>query len=215
MAQRPVTPPSTRDRILDVAGRRFADRGFAGASVREIAAEAGLRNQASLYHHFKNKRALYEAALARGIEPILAITAESRADDLLGADLVDRLVEYLAAHPHIPRLIQRVGLEDRRYLPSAVPKVIRPLYVEGMKALARIAPTWDAAHLPHLAIGMYHLIFGYFASAPLIEVALESDPVAPAAVRRQQAFLRTAFSRLVEESPGERLAPVPRRRPRA
>jgi len=191
-------PRSTRDRILEVAGRHFAERGFAGASVRQIAAEAGLRNQASLYHHFRNKRALYEAALARGIEPILEMVAESRSDDALGASLVDRLVAYLAAHPHLPRLIHRLGLEDRRYLPSVVPRVIRPLYAEGVKALARRNPAWSASTLPHLAIGFYHLIFGYFVSAPLLEAALELDPTSPAAVRRQQAFVREALARLVE-----------------
>src|SRR5439155_858697 len=70
-------PPSTRDVILDAAERCFAERGFAGVSTREIAAEAGLRNQASLYHHFTDKRALYEAALARGVAPIVALMAES------------------------------------------------------------------------------------------------------------------------------------------
>lgn len=203
-------PRSTRDRILEVAGQRFAERGFAGASVRQIAAEAGLRNQASLYHHFRNKRALYEAALARGIEPILAMVAESRTDDALGASLIDRLVEYLAAHPHLPRLIHRVGLEDRRYLPSAVPRMIRPLYAEGVKALARMHPAWSPGTLPHVAIGFYHLIFGYFVSAPLLEAATDLAPTTPAAVRRQQAFLRTALERLLAVSP----APArPRRRP--
>jgi AcrR family transcriptional regulator len=33
---------STRDVILDAAERRFAERGFAGVSVREIATDAGL-----------------------------------------------------------------------------------------------------------------------------------------------------------------------------
>src|SRR2546426_1687047 len=69
--------PSTRDVILDAAERRFAERGFSGVSMREIAADAGLRNQASLYHHFRDKRALYEAVLARGITPIIALVAES------------------------------------------------------------------------------------------------------------------------------------------
>jgi len=197
---------STRDRILDVAGRHFADRGFAGASVRQIAAEAGLRNQASLYHHFRNKRALYEAALARGIEPILALVAEIGADDPLGGSMIERLVAYLAAHPHLPRLIHRLGLEDRRYLPSVVPRVIRPLYAEGVKALARQRPSWNAAMLPHVAIGFYHLIFSYFVSAPLLEAALDLEATAPAAVRRQQEFLREALTRLVGPS-------RPRRRP--
>jgi AcrR family transcriptional regulator len=202
----PLDLRSTRDRILDVAARRFAERGFAGASVRQIAAEAGLRNQASLYHHFRNKRALYEAALARGIEPILAIVADSRDDDALGASLVERTVAYLAAHPHVPRLIHRLGLEDRRYLPSVVARVIRPLYAEGVKALARQHPAWPREMLPHLAIGFYHLIFGYFVSAPLLEAAMALDPTSPAAVRRQQTFVREALTRLA--SPAR-----PRRRP--
>jgi AcrR family transcriptional regulator len=199
-------PRSTRDRILDVAGRHFADRGFAGASVRQIAAEAGLRNQASLYHHFRHKRALYEAALARGIEPILTMVAESRDDEALSATLVERLIAHLAARPHIPRLIHRLGLEDRRYLPSVVSRVIRPLYAEGVKALAGRSRSWNAATLPHVAIGFYHLIFGYFVSAPLLAAALDLDATAPAAVRRQQAFVREALTRLVSPAP-------PRRRP--
>ncbi|HWP66805.1 MAG TPA: helix-turn-helix domain-containing protein [Candidatus Limnocylindria bacterium] len=202
----PRAPRSTRDRILEVAGRHFADRGFAGASVRQIAAEAGLRNQASLYHHFRNKRALYEAALARGIEPILSLVGESRDDGGSGTDMVARLVAYLAAHPHLPRLIHRLGLEDQRYLPSVVPRVIRPLYAEGVKALARQRPSWSAAMLPHVAIGFYHLIFGYFVSAPLLQATLALEATAPAAVRRQQAFVREALTRLVGPS-------RPRRRP--
>src|SRR5881628_2456555 len=96
-------PPSTRDAILDAAERCFAERGFAGVSMREIAAEAGLRNQASLYHHFADKRALYEAALARGVAPIVALMEES-GDWLDPAEVernVDRLLDYLAAHPHL------------------------------------------------------------------------------------------------------------------
>src|SRR3990172_8030843 len=113
---------STRDLILDAAEGRFAERGFAGVSVREIAADAGLKNQASLYHHFRNKRALYEAVLERGLAPILALLAEggalgpAAAGGLEVADgFLDRVVDYLAARPHLPRLIQRAGLEDRRY----------------------------------------------------------------------------------------------------
>jgi AcrR family transcriptional regulator len=197
---------STRDRILDVAGRHFAERGFAGASVRQIAAEAGLRNQASLYHHFRNKRALYEAALAKGIEPILTLVTENRDDGTPGATMVERLVAYLAEHPHLPRLIHRLGLEDRRYLPSVVPRIIRPLYAEGVKTLARQRPNWSAAMLPHVAIGFYHLIFGYFVSAPLLEAAVDLEATDPAAVRRQQAFVLEALTRLVGPS-------RPRRRP--
>lgn len=191
-------PQPTRDRILEVAARQFAERGFAAVSVREIAAEAGLRNQASLYHHFRNKRALYEAALARGLEPILALIAESRAaGGLAGWEaFVDRLVVYLAEHPHLPRLIQRAALADRRFLPSAVPRLLRPLYDEGVKVLG--AGAWPAGDLPHLAAALYLLIFGYFASAGLFEAVTRQDLCSPAAVVRQRRFLRTVLTRLFE-----------------
>ncbi len=193
---------TTRDVILDAAERRFAERGFAGVSVREIAADAGLRNQASLYHHFRHKRALYEAVLTRGLEPILTLVAESAAAASSGRGapdiFVDRLVVYLADHPHLPRLIQRAALEDRRYLPSAIPRLLRPLYQQGIRALAeRGGLPWQPADLPHLASAFYLLIFGYFASAALFEAVTEQDPRSPAAVLRQRRFLRTVLARLL------------------
>ena len=192
--------------ILAAAGRRFAERGFTGVSVREIAADAGLKNQASLYHHFRDKRALYEAVLARGLEPIVTMVTESRAHDptvdVGERFFVERLVEYLVAHPHLPRLLQRAALEDRRYLPSTVAKVLRPLYSEGIRVLADMTDGgWEAADLLHLGAGLYLLIFGYFANAPLIEAVSGRDPLGAPAIARQRRFLRIALSRLLAGEP--------------
>jgi len=198
-AARGADTPSTRDAILDAAERRFAERGFAAVSVREISTEAGLRNQASLYHHFRHKRALYEAVLARGIEPILALVSESAEDaerEGYGENFVDRLVVYLADHPHLPRLIQRAALEDRRYLPSAIPRLLRPLYQQGVNVLAERGGSWKPADLPHLATALYLLIFGYFASAALFEAVTQQDPRSQVAVHRQRQFLKAALAKL-------------------
>lgn len=205
--------PSTRDAILEAAERTFAERGFAAVSVREIAAEAGLRNQASLYHHFRDKRALYEAVLAHGLEPILTLLAESAAapgSHGYGEAVVDRLVAYLAEHPNLPRLIQRAAIEDRRYLPSALPELLAPVYEGGMRVLADLGGPWQRAELPHLATALYLLIFGYFASAALFEAVTQEDPRSPAAVARQRRFLRTALARLLTTEGAD----APRRRPR-
>lgn len=206
---------STRDVILDAAERRFSERGFAGVSVREIAADAGLKNQASLYHHFKNKRALYEAVLARGIEPILDLVSRSAAEHGSAAMLASRgsdpfleaLLDYLAEHPHLPRLIQRAGLDDSRYLRNAVKRFLRPLYTQGLHALESAGGAWDPAELPHVAVGLYHLIFGYFADAGLLEAVLDEDPRSPAAVARQRRFLKSAMARLLG-APAETAKPV-------
>jgi AcrR family transcriptional regulator len=195
--RRPSDLRPTRAVILDAAERRFAERGFAGVSVREIATDAGLKNQASLYHHFKNKKALYEAVLARGVEPIIEMVASSRTPGHVADPVLDRMVDYLAARPHLPRLIQRAGLDDTKLLRSTVAKLLGPLYTDGLRILAGTGGSWNPSEMPHLAAGIYHLIFGYFANAGLLEALLPDDPRSPAALARQAQFLKTAVARLL------------------
>src|SRR5678816_2214858 len=65
-------PTVTRDRILDTAEALFAERGFAGTAVRDIAAAVDL-TAASLYNHFAGKEALYNAVLERGLRPVIDV----------------------------------------------------------------------------------------------------------------------------------------------
>jgi len=173
-------------------------------SMREIAAEAGLKNQASLYHHFRDKKALYEAVLARGITPIIALVAESGKSWPSVGDVLDRIIDYFEEHPNLPRLIGRAGLDDDRYLRSTLGRMLRPLYAHGIRALEDAAGPWDPSELPHLGAGLYHLIFGYFADATLFEAVVQHDPRSPAAVARQRRFLKTAVAQLLGVGPVRR-----------
>jgi len=210
----------TRDLILDAAERRFAERGFAGVSVREIAADVGLKNQASLYHHFRHKRAIYEAVLTRGVEAMVALVATSvgsAAGSDLAADVsrmeatLDRVVDYLVEHPHLPRLIQRAGLDDTRYLRHPVTHLLRPLYAQGLQVLSGTNMRWEPAELTQVAAGFYNLIFGYFANAKLLEAVTQSDPLSSASVARQRRFLKRSVRQLLGPAPGRAVRRVPRR----
>lgn len=205
-------PRSSRDQILDAAERLFAQRGFAGVSMRDIVSETTLKNQASLYHHFDNKRALYEAVLARGLEHILSLVPERGGGETL-ADLeanLDRLLDYLSEHPHLAQLIQRAALDDSRYMESAVSRLLRPLYKQGRRALASADRLWRADEVPHLAAGLYHLIFGYFANAGLFQAVVAQDPLKPEAVQRQRRFLKAAVARLLGIVPEPTPSPEPK-----
>ncbi len=64
-------PSTTRARILAAALELFAERGFAGTSVGDVEAAAGLSPRSgALYRHFPSKGALLEAALAERMHEI-------------------------------------------------------------------------------------------------------------------------------------------------
>jgi AcrR family transcriptional regulator len=54
---------TTRERILEVAQRRFTEQGYEGTSLREIAEDLGF-TKAALYYHFQSKDQILEALLA-------------------------------------------------------------------------------------------------------------------------------------------------------
>ena len=61
----------TKERILNVAERLFADRGFPATSLRDITSEASV-NIASVNYHFGSKEALLAAVLERRLRPVNA-----------------------------------------------------------------------------------------------------------------------------------------------
>ncbi|SMF72333.1 transcriptional regulator, TetR family [Tistlia consotensis] len=66
----------SRRRILDVAARLFREQGYAGVSLRAIAAEAGMQ-AGSLYYHFDSKEDLVVEILDEGIRTVHQGVAEA------------------------------------------------------------------------------------------------------------------------------------------
>jgi AcrR family transcriptional regulator len=73
----------TRGQIITAARRAFAAKGFAGASMRAIAADAGV-DAALIHHYFESKQQLYLAtvALPSGLPQLLSQVAAGDRSDL-------------------------------------------------------------------------------------------------------------------------------------
>ena len=54
----------TKEKILQTALRLFAEHGFEGVSMRDIASEIGI-TKAALYRHYESKRAIFDAIVKR------------------------------------------------------------------------------------------------------------------------------------------------------
>lgn len=72
-------PDETRDRILNAAESLFADRGYDGASIRDVAAAADVQINAVGYH-FGPKEDLFDTVIARRAAVMEALRLDALAD---------------------------------------------------------------------------------------------------------------------------------------
>lgn len=90
-------------RIESAARRLFASRGYSGTSMAEVAAAAGV-SKATVFHHYRSKRALYEALLGDAFagfrEQVIPLLDTGR-------DLQASLRDFAAAH--VDRLTRMQG----------------------------------------------------------------------------------------------------------
>jgi len=140
----PSPPNEARDLILDAASTEFAERGFSGARVDEIAARAGV-NKAMLYYRVGDKQTLYNAVLMRNFDRVSsalesAVTTRGSARDRLEA-VVAALVGMVRQYPDHPRIVLREIASGAVHLPSEVlarmlevVNVVRGLLAEGIAA---------------------------------------------------------------------------------
>ncbi|WP_327299308.1 MULTISPECIES: TetR family transcriptional regulator [unclassified Streptomyces] len=76
-AERRRDAQGTRRLLLDAAAKLFAERGYEAATVRDIAAVAGV-NQALLFRYFGSKQALLTEVIASGGQEQVRTTAPER-----------------------------------------------------------------------------------------------------------------------------------------
>jgi AcrR family transcriptional regulator len=190
-----MTPAAgpTRERLLDASELLFAERGLAGTSVRDISARVGV-TPGSLYNHFRNKQALYEAVIDRGIRPLLDLMQQfagseqtiDATDEIIGA-----IVRHLGQHPRLPRLIQHEALAGGAHLTRLAHEWIRPLMATGMAVMEREPHSpWERDEYPLVIAAWVQLVFGHFTLSPLLlGETLDDDPLSPAGLERHTRFL--------------------------
>jgi AcrR family transcriptional regulator len=110
MNQNVARGAATREHLIEVATKLFAERGYEDTSIETVLQEASV-SRGSLYHHFKNKEALFEAVL-EALENDIGLRVMEAASEATDAKAMLRLGALawvqLAGDP----VVQRVLLID-------------------------------------------------------------------------------------------------------
>ena len=84
-------PEKSKATILDAAESEFADKGFWGARVDVIAANANI-NKRMIYAYFGDKVALYNAVLSNTYKKMEMVENELVKQNLQGISLVEHII---------------------------------------------------------------------------------------------------------------------------
>lgn len=153
-----------RELLIQGAMDVFAERGYAAASMTELARAGGI-TPAVVYDHFPSKAALFIACLERqSHEMMAAIGAALTADDLEQRlrDAIDAYLGYVEQHPFAWRLMFRDPPADpqiaavHRQLDAAATEIIAQFLVRDATP-ATIAELPDPDHAVAMGAAMIKL----------------------------------------------------------
>ncbi|MPV37423.1 TetR/AcrR family transcriptional regulator [Georgenia subflava] len=173
--------PDTRTEILDAARTEFAERSYAGTTVRAVAARAGV-DPALVHHYFGTKRDLFVASLelrldpAEVVENLEAVPVEQRGtvlvrtffsvwDDAARRAPFVALIRSATSDPQAARML-------RQFIEQVMLPAVRPLVPPG--------PDVDL----RLQLAVSHLI-----GAALLRNVVGAQPLASAGVDEVTAYL--------------------------
>jgi AcrR family transcriptional regulator len=120
----------TRERVLQVAQVLFAEHGYRGTSLRDIARRIGIKAP-SLLHHFPSKQQLYVAVLDRifqGMEEAAGrvMVGKGSAQEKLRQAISDS-IDFIVEHPEPMRLLWKEWSDESGMARHLLKRRIPPL----------------------------------------------------------------------------------------
>lgn len=129
----------------------FAEKGFYGTSINDVAAELDITKQ-GLLHHFSSKEKLYAAVLARATDYLLSEMNKVTEQAISPYEQLHQMVTFMAspreAIQSVVRLLMREILDNRDRADSARQWFLKPFLdeLEGMVVAAQADGDFEGVH---------------------------------------------------------------------
>lgn len=185
---------ATRERIVHAALEEFADKGFRGASTRDVARRART-TQGLVTYHFRSKDALWRAAVTQ-VFGLLETRLAERAAAFEGDDLRERVragireyVRFAAAHPGLFRIMVDAGNHSDTRMRWLVDTHVRPRFEVLKRSGVTAALGLNDTLLPHAFYALAGAASLVFAVAPECRRLTGLDPRSEKAIEAHAAYL--------------------------
>ncbi|MGZ9076449.1 MAG: TetR/AcrR family transcriptional regulator [Burkholderiaceae bacterium] len=158
-----------RAAIRDAAAHEFADKGYAAATIADIARTCGV-SKALMYHYYRDKEHLLADIAESYIERLQVIIDQVRAEALPPAAHLRRLIEQFMAEYEHSATRHRVLVQDVKYLQRAHRSRVlakeRKVVLGYADVIKKLAPQSDRGDLikplTMILFGMINWTFTWF-----------------------------------------------------
>ena len=138
-------PEETVAKILDVAFELFAQKGYEHTSIQDIVDNLDGLTKGAIYHHFRSKEEILDAAMARAMTPAMEAIGSNRDErGLTGAQKVQNLFSTESVLPQL-RAWKRVAPD---------PDPIKNARLLGMEYAGAVGPATEEYLLPIIEQGV-------------------------------------------------------------
>jgi TetR/AcrR family transcriptional regulator len=184
--------PDTRRRALQTAYALFAENGYRGTSLRDIARRIGIKAP-SLLHHFPSKAQLYLAVL----DGIFEGLEEAAASLLMGRDsrqerarrAIAGAIDYIAHQPDAIRIIWREMTEESGPGRQLLKRRLPPVFAMGVNFIfqgQRAGEFRKEVDPFHFLMSLNSLTVGYFTTAAMVRRLWNQNLLEPRVIERRK-----------------------------
>ena len=202
------TSTATMEKIQEAAMQEFLDKGFQGASLRQIVKNAGVTTGA-FYGYFSSKEALFNALVEPHAAALMgrfmeaqttfAELPEEQQPDHMGLEsgnCVHWMVDYICAHREPVKLLlcRAEGTSYEHFVHNMVEVEVEYTlqYLEVLRRVGREVPELDQSLCHIIASGMFNGIFEIVVHDMPYEQALRN-------VEQLRTFYTAGWSKLMGE----------------
>jgi TetR/AcrR family transcriptional regulator len=210
-------PTDTRDRVLQVAQALFAERGYRGTSLRDIAKRIGIKAP-SLLHHFPSKQQLYLAVLDKMFESLedaanaIAWGRESRQERMRQA--VAGAIDFIASHPDFVRIMWKEMADESGVGRQVLKRRLPPLFSTAVNFIFRGQRDGEfrtEVDPLHFMWSLNSITIGYFTTAAMVRRLWNMNLLEPAMIERRKREVIDMVERTLFTAKTDSRTPEPSR----